>query len=414
MKENIQLTRRQLIKGSVALGVMAGLGLPSFNVHAGRSSTSPKFIFISFSDGYPRGTWHPTISGGQLAMNACTSPLENYKDYAVFIEGNKSQGGSGHDGYKGQMQEREGQGSLDYHCEQQYGSGMAKKALRLGVDTNYWGHGGFVATRSPNGALRATDSPHQVYNDLFAGESGSGESPQDVKKLRLLASSLEDVQILQTQLEQVAASKLQTMDSVGASLQEELQSSGIVTGECPTYIYDQLNQGNGRDLTLNLQVANTILALACGKTRVVTLSLGTSNDSAQVASVSAMVPHDASHYGSSTIRETYIRHRQWYLSSVTKLIDQLKKIPDPEVGGSSLFDNTIIMISSEMDDGNAHSSNDLPAVLLGGQNTQLNTANGGRLVQNTTGNMGGVLRSFSDAYGLNAPYTNSPIPGLFK
>lgn len=413
MKENIQLSRRQMIKGSLALSVMAGLGLPTFNASAAGTSTSPKFIFVSFSDGYPKGTWHPTGSDGNLVMNACTEPLNKYKDYAVFVHGNRSEGGSGHGGYKGQMQEQEGQGSLDYHCEQHYGPGMPKKAIRLGVDTNFWGHGGFVATRSPNGALHANDSPHQIFNELFAGESG-GETDKNLKKMRLLASSLEDVQLLQTQSQQLASSRLATMEQVGASLEEELQSAGIVVGECPISIYDQLNNGNGRDRTLNLQVANTILALACGKTRVVTLSLGTSNDSAQVSSVSTMVPHDASHYGSGTVKETYIKHRQWYLSCVTKLIDELKKIPDPEIGGSSLFDNTIIMVSSEMDDGNAHSSNDLPAVLLGGKNTKLKTVKGGRLVQNSTGNMGGVLRAFSDAYELNAPYQNKPIQGLFK
>ncbi|MGF1777403.1 DUF1552 domain-containing protein [Vibrio nomapromontoriensis] len=408
MTNHFNQSRRNLLKTSIAASV--GLGfctLPTFAKSTATNNSDTKFIFVNFSDGYPRGKWHPKQSSNGLEMNDCTAELEQYKDHIVFFSGCKSTGGTGHDGYKGVWQENVGQGSIDFHFENYFSSGMPKRALRLGVDTNYWGHGGFVTSRNLNGALMHNDDPQAIFNDLFGGDISEGNSIES-RKLALLSKSIPDIELLEQQLGGLEAAKTNAFRTTSQDVNTELNNAiGNAGKTCNTSIFS--STAEGRDRRADLQVANAALALSCEKTRIVSLQLGTSNDSKVVESVSRTVPHDASHYSSATL-PIYIQHRRWYLSKVTRLIELLKTMPD--TGGSTLFDNSIIMVTSEMDDGQAHSSSDLPFVLIGGNNTKLATEKGGRLMENV-GPIGQILAAYSKAYGVSIPYKNAPLSGLF-
>jgi hypothetical protein len=105
------------------------------------------------------------------------------------------------------------------------------------------------------------------------------------------------------------------------------------------------------------------------------------------------------------MKQTYIAHRRWYLSKVILLIEYLKQL--------KLYDDCMIYVTSEMDDGQAHSSGDVPCMLIGGKNTKLATQTGGKIIRNV-GPIGGVLSSFADAYGVPVPYTSGLISGVFR
>ncbi|MEZ9820098.1 DUF1552 domain-containing protein [Shewanella sp. 10N.286.45.A1] len=402
-----QQSRRDFIKTALSCGVATALSGVSLQASAA-THNAPKFIFINFSDGYPRGTWHPSMGDNGLEMNLCTQGLAQYKDNIVFLSGCESEGGSGHGGYNGVWQERSGQGSLDVHFENAFAAGMPKRAVRLGVDTNYWGHGGLVTSRSVSGAgLTHEDNPQSIFNELFGGQESTGPSIE-ARKLALLSNAIPDIELLRSQVNGVETQKTSTFSSVTTEVEQELTNASNGSGQCSTGIFGSTS--SGRDKRADLQVANAVLALSCEKTKVVSLQLGTSNDSKVVEKVSQTVPHDASHYGSQGLKEIYINHRQWYLSKVTRLIDMLKLQPDDN---GNMFDNTIIMVTSEMDDGQAHSSRDLPVLLIGGKNTALNTKPNGHLIENV-GPIGQVLKAYANAYGVNTPYQNPPLAQLFN
>ncbi|WP_061019000.1 DUF1552 domain-containing protein [Vibrio splendidus] len=399
------LSRRGFLKASVAAGVGTGLSVLPMTSFAAGSASETKFIFINFSDGYPRGTWHPSGESGNLVMNECTVGLEEYKDDIIFFTGCRSEGGSGHGGYNGVWQEKSGQGSIDTHFEALYSSGMPKRAVRIGVDTNYWGHGGFVTSRSKTGdALVHNDNPDAIFEELFGSQaSGNGGSPIEQRKLDLMGKYLDDVAILKDNLNGLGYNKLDTYEKSVSDVKNELENALASTGECSTALYG--SDSYGRDKTADLQVANAALALSCAKTRIVSLQLGTSNDSAVVTTVSDIAPHSASHYGSASLKATYISHRQWYVSKVVKLIQNLKAM--------NLYDDCVIYVTSEMDDGQNHSSNDLPCMLIGGKNTRLKTLPGGKIVRDV-GPIGKVLSSLANAYGVPVPYSSTVIPEVFR
>ncbi|OEF09805.1 DUF1552 domain-containing protein [Vibrio genomosp. F10] len=402
MAKLMTVSRRSFLKASVFAGIGAGLAKFPAKSFAASGDNASKFIFVNFSDGYPRGTWHPTGNSGGLTMNACTEGLEAYKNDIVFLAGCRSEGGTGHSGYNGVWQEESGQGSIDVHFESVYAQGMPKRALRLGVDTKYWGHGGLVTSRSVNGSgLVHNDDPNAIFSELYGSQEGN-QDPVEQRKLALLSSYLEDVAHLSDNLGGLEQRKLDTYSQATTQTKQELENALTDTGQCSTSLY--MSDSYGRDKTADLQVANAAMALSCGKTNIVSLQLGTSNDSKVVETVSTTPPHSASHYGSASLKQTYIAHRQWYVSKVTRLIEHLKLM--------GVYDDCIIYVTSEMDDGQAHSSNDLPCMLIGGKNSKLVTQNGGRIIRNV-GAIGQVLSSMASAYGVQTPYQSPVINDLF-
>jgi hypothetical protein len=70
----------------------------------------------------------------------------------------------------------------------------------------------------------------------------------------------------------------------------------------------------------------------------------------------------------------YLKTNQFHVKQFTYLVQRLKDIDE---GGTSLLDNSILMFSSSLYDGDAHGADQLPIVLAGGAG---GTLKGGRAV----------------------------------
>lgn len=76
--------------------------------------------------------------------------------------------------------------------------------------------------------------------------------------------------------------------------------------------------------------------------------------------------HDASHHGKEPSK---IEQVAAFEEAHFKLLDHLlKKLSDSAEGGGTLLDNTQVLFLSNMGDGSAHASNNLPVLLAGGGN----------------------------------------------
>jgi hypothetical protein len=138
------------------------------------------------------------------------------------------------------------------------------------------------------------------------------------------------------------------------------------------------NQTANRGVVADLQMEIARLALACGRTRVVTLVYEHTNAHNPITGLGAFGVHDASHYnappgqlvGNATPEQVdakmtaWQNYRVWYAEKLAQFIQMLKDTPD--VTGS-LFDNTIIMHGSELGDGGPHKTDRIPYVFAGGK-----------------------------------------------
>ena len=194
-----------------------------------------------------------------------------------------------------------------------------------------------------------------------------------------------------------------------------LVSNGGSGNSHSDYMWKSISSGGGRDGRAELQVQNIVLSLATGKSRVGCLALGSTNDNAVISGVAnGKPPHDTSHklYGVGAFVET----RQWYMKQVYRLAYQLSRIDD--VNGTKLFDNPLIVVSSEMSDD--HSPSNLPVILIGGKSAKgtnrgfvnLGTEGKGRSLS-YDGPVGSLWNGMAQALDIKSPYQTKPISGVF-
>lgn len=78
-----------------------------------------------------------------------------------------------------------------------------------------------------------------------------------------------------------------------------------------------------------------------------------------------MRSHQASHYGQSSDPKftDYVAQRAWWVGQFAYLLDQLAARPD---GAGTMLDSSVVLLASEVSDGNTHAHDDMPFVLAGG------------------------------------------------
>jgi hypothetical protein len=102
------------------------------------------------------------------------------------------------------------------------------------------------------------------------------------------------------------------------------------------------------------------------RTRIVTLMLN--NDLSQMnfrflEGVRGALHLDLTHNGKVPATEAmYLRTNQYHVEQFSYLVQRLKAIDE---GGSTLLDNSVLMLASSLFDGDAHSAEQLPIVLAG-------------------------------------------------
>jgi hypothetical protein len=179
-------------------------------------------------------------------------------------------------------------------------------------------------------------------------------------------------------------------DSIRA-LERRLDSQGVsacadLSGFNPTHFaVPQVNDANqasynqtaNRAVVADLQMEIARLALACGRTRVVTLLFEHTNAHNPIPGLGIFGVHDSSHYnappgqlaGNATPEQrdakltAWENYRVWYAERVAQFVAMLKATPDTT---GTLFDNTIIFHCSELGDAAPHKTDRVPFVFIGG------------------------------------------------
>lgn len=127
---------------------------------------------------------------------------------------------------------------------------------------------------------------------------------------------------------------------------------------------EQLPQNVPEHIKLMLDLI--VLAFQMDKTRLATLMLN--NDLSQmnfrfIEGVRGALHLDLTHNGKAPETEAmYLKTNQFHIQQFTYLAQRLKAIDE---GGTSLLDNSVLMLASSLFDGDAHGADQLPIVLAG-------------------------------------------------
>jgi hypothetical protein len=109
----------------------------------------------------------------------------------------------------------------------------------------------------------------------------------------------------------------------------------------------------------------TMLAIECDLTRVVTFMLGNAASTLSFDFIGVSgAHHELSHHQDDPTKiESLTQINEWEMGELAYLLDRMRTTAD--IDGQSILDNSLVMFSSEISDGNSHSHVDLPVLLAG-------------------------------------------------
>jgi len=425
----MRIDRRSILKALAG----GALTLPFAGLFAKTASAGPspviakRFIVFYFPDGVPAPQGQPSrfhASGGETSFTLPENlaPLAAHRNACVFFRGmsmGQTDAGSHPGGAKKLLTGVDGGGgeSLDRYLARTAGASAPFRHVYLGAMATQNGASGdkFISYPSAGTTAAPEDDPVTAFGRLFAGGAGGsgggsaggsgGTKTVDPVEASVIDAALGDMNDLRARLGDVEKTKLDLHLEALRDVERRIkglavdalpacnQTLGSVAAVDGSRIYDPAHF----PVVLRAQIDLVVQAMACGLTKVGVVQASQHTSELIMSRFPSspvykpgfdMRSHQASHYGQTSDPkfEDYVKQRTWFVEQFAYMLDQLKARPE---GAGTMLDHTIVLLCSEVSDGNVHSHDDMPFILAGGGAGSIRT---GRLLE-----MGG--RRHSDLLG---------------
>ena len=406
MKKRID--RRQLLKG---MGASMLLPLWKQNLaHASVSGQAKRIIFFYIPDGVPGisyiGTpslWHCTGSEDDFVLPELLGTLTPFKEKMLFFNGISM------DIYHNALQMHipgalrlltGADGARNISIDQVLAQGIASQDpwnhIYLGVQASSINPevGEHLSYPIPGISTPSQDNPAEAFCDLFglSAFDGGACGVDRSRSFRALDAAMVDLERFRSSLSGIASQKMDFhLTSLEHLKNRIVQGPQIMqAGSCtpPNILFDdfrdwQVNEQEMFPTILKAQIDNMVTAMECGLGRVGIIQC--SNHGSDLAfhrfsdfeyynpeSTMTITSHVASHYGlpvdeSNLFFRTFIAQRRWYLERFKYLLEQLDSRTEmTDQGETTMLDNSIVVLISEISDGNVHSLDNMPFIVAGG------------------------------------------------
>lgn len=392
-------SRRHFLRGAgvaLALPWMESLPLlgsedkPGPKRSAVRNQPPVRMATIFFSNGVEPAHWWAKGEGKKMELGPCLHALQGQTEDFTFIRGlfhkEAMRSTSPHLGRMPNVLSgawvsldpsdiRVGT-SFDQVLSREIGSQTAVPSLVLGIEPNELRledglsmiYGSCMSWATPTKPATKEIYPARAF-DLLVGD-GTGR--------RLDRSVLDairgDTQGLQPRISRSDRTKLDEYLESIRDIERRIEKANKeerIEGWRPTLAKpnmprpaDEIPQNVPDHMKLMLDLI--VLGFQMDKTRIATLMLN--NDLSQmnfkfVEGVKGALHLDLTHNGKAAAAEAmYLKTNQFHIAQFSYLIDRMKKIDE---GGSSLLDNSMILLCSNLFDGDSHSAEQLPILLAG-------------------------------------------------
>ncbi len=441
------IDRRRFVKG---LGA-AALALPFLELlRPGKTQAAgvaKRVIFFYFPDGVPGPSqngepskWHPTGSESSFDLPEVLSPLASFKGDCVFFRGlsmGPTDSGSHPGGAKKLLTAADGGygESIDQYLARTVGKDAPYRHLYLGAMANHNNPSGdkHISYPSAGQSITPEDNPRKAFDNLFGSIAGSGSMPEvDATKSTIIDGVIGDVEALRAELGSIEKTKLDLHLESLREVEKRIKGGGVVpTASCENPSVDTSGFTDGElykdekfPSLLRAQVDLMVLAMACGLTKVGVIQASQHTSELIMSRFPGtemytpnfdMRSHQASHYGAShdaakAEYKAFLLQRKWYVEQFAYLLNELKSRPED---GATMLDNSIVVLCTEVCDGNMHLHDDMPFVLAGraggaistGRLLQYGYERHGKLFVSIANAMGNGLSGFGDA-------AQGGLPGL--
>jgi hypothetical protein len=386
-----QTSRRQFLRGlGVALALPWMESLPLAGAGAANAGKPPlRLGIVFFSNGVEPAHWWAKGTGGGMEIGPALQPMMPHREDMLFVQGlyNRTAAASTSP-HLGRMNVLSGTPvsldpkvirvgtSMDQVLAAQIGSRTAIPSLVLGIEPNELRledglsmiYGSSLSWVSPTKPATKEIYPSRTFDRLVGDGSGRkldrsilDEVRQDSQSLRpkisrsdnlKLSEYFESIRDIEKRIER--ASKEERLEGWRPTL--EKPDMPRPANELPQDVPDHMK------LMLDL----IVLAFQMDKTRIATLMLN--NDLSQMnfkflEGVQGALHLDLTHNGRAADKEAmYLKTNQYHIAQFAYLTERMKQIRE---GDGTLLDNSILMCTSSLFDGDAHGAEQLPILLTG-------------------------------------------------
>jgi hypothetical protein len=387
-------SRRHFLRGAgvaLALPWMESLPLFAQDAKAVASNKPPlRFACLYFSNGVDTKQWWAKGEGAAMEFGAASQDLAPIREDIVFLKGLYNHQAYTHPSpHMGRMANmlsgarvssdpadiRVGT-TMDQVLAKQIGGKTAVPSVALGIEPNELRledglsmiYGSNVSWVTPTKPATKEIYPARTFDQLV----GDGKGRRTDRSI--LDAVMADAQGLQPKISTTDRKKLdEYLESVrdiekriDRAAKEERIEGWRPTLEKPNMPRpkDEIPQNVPDHMKLMLDLM--VLAFQMDKTRIVTCMLN--NDLSQMnfkflEGVSGALHLDLTHNGKNPALQTmYLKTNQFHARQYAYFVQRLKAIDE---GGQSLLDNSLLMLVTNLYDGDAHGADQMPMVLAG-------------------------------------------------
>jgi len=254
----------------------------------------------------------------------------------------------------------------------------------------------------PNRPIAPIDNPYQMFRKLYGG----------VKDQESLKSVLDIVSADLKKVESMVSAEDQKLLLEHASFVRQMEQEITAAQKNPmTHAIPQLDPGvvvanDNLPQLARMQIDLMVNSLVSDFARVATLQFTHSVGQARMKWLEIdETHHTLSHEPNSNedAQTKLTKINQWYCEQLAYLVQKLADTPEPG-GQGSLLDNTTVVWTNELGEGNSHTLNNIPFVLIGnglnfkmGQSLKLGSVPHNRLLMSFAHAMGHHIPHFGNA-----------------
>ncbi|MEO5600181.1 MAG: DUF1552 domain-containing protein [Cyclobacteriaceae bacterium] len=410
MKKSWQISRRRMLKGMgacIALPFLDAMALPGLTPEIpGKAPIRSAFMFMP--NGVHPEFWTPELTGNNFELTRQLLPLESLrKDILVLGElMNKNSIFKGADGHYAKSASlltcmpikqtigdniHSGGISVDQVIASHVGGDTLFPSLEYGLDRITTGvdinvgftrlYGSSISWQSPSQPLSKEIDPRLAFDRLFKSFVPGKKIKEDPWKQSILDLVMDDAKTLKKNLGRADQDKLseylESIRSVEKRISNGANKEKFAKNITPDITRElvRVNQNideyvemyGGVDITEKTRLMMDIMALAfwSDASRVTTFMFGNSVSNRNFTFLDGVHGnhHSISHHmDKKEMLEEYIRITAWHIEQYAYFLQKLKSIKE---GDKTLLDNSMVIFSSDLRDGNRHSPRNLPIILAG-------------------------------------------------
>ena len=421
-------SRREFLRnlGLSAAALPFVLNLPSLGF-ANQQVRKQRLIIMFSPNGIVPKTFWPEEEGEQFTLKESLSPLEPFRDRTLILKGvcDKVRGdGDNHmrgigclltgiELFPGNIQggsdtpagwssglsiDQEIKNSLQSHPNTRTRFGSLEFGVLVPDRADTWTR---MVYSGPNKPIAPIDDPYQMFQKLY----GRAKDQESLKSV--LDELQDDLRSVAGRLGSDDRKLLEEHATFVREMELELKSAGDLTvghavPELEPHVKEEVDN---MPKISKMQIDLMVNSFAADFARVATLQFTNSVGGAKMKWLSIEDGHhELSHKpdNDEPAQEKLTKINKWYCEQLAYLTKRLAETPEPG-GVGSLLDNTLIVWTNELGQGNSHTLDNIPFVLVGngldfkmGRSLKFKKVPHNRLLLSLANGMGHPLKRFGN------------------